>query len=169
MIQLGRCAGMLTRRESGYLVEVATEAAMQRRKHVWVDGSLRDGVWYKSYFRSLRAKFPDYRIAIIHVTASEQIVFERVRMRAEKTGRDVPESEVRDSIERVPKTVDLLSKELDFLAVIDNSGARPQLVKYCDEEMCYLQQECWDQIKKRFRYTRTREPGRLRTLASCRA
>jgi len=43
-------AGMCTRRESGYLVEIAQAAAMAQRKHVWVDGSLRDGVWY-AYFR----------------------------------------------------------------------------------------------------------------------
>jgi len=41
---------MCTRRESGYLVEIAQAAAMAQRKHVWVDGSLRDGVWY-AYFR----------------------------------------------------------------------------------------------------------------------
>lgn len=34
-------AGFHTRRESGYLLEIAQERALQERRHVWVDGSLR--------------------------------------------------------------------------------------------------------------------------------
>ena len=33
---------MLTHREAGYCLEIAQEAALQARKHVWVDSSLRD-------------------------------------------------------------------------------------------------------------------------------
>ena len=54
-------AGSRTRRESGYLVEIAQQAAMAARKHVWVDGSLRDGEWYASELQRLREAHPGYR------------------------------------------------------------------------------------------------------------
>ncbi|CAN0541055.1 unnamed protein product, partial [Ectocarpus sp. 12 AP-2014] len=54
---LRRCpdtAGSLTRRESGYLVEIAQEVAMSQMKNVWVDGSLRDSKWYEQVFEDIR-------------------------------------------------------------------------------------------------------------------
>ena len=51
-------AGFATRHESGYLVEIATEAAMRAQRHIWVDGSLRDGRWYEGVFRKMRAVHP---------------------------------------------------------------------------------------------------------------
>ncbi|CAM9679919.1 unnamed protein product [Discosporangium mesarthrocarpum] len=47
-------AGRLTRKESGYLVELAQEVAMAEQKNIWCDGSLRDGVWYEQVFQSIR-------------------------------------------------------------------------------------------------------------------
>jgi hypothetical protein len=52
-------AGTACHVESGYLQEIAMEAAMSERQHVWVDGSLSDGNWYSkvniisSYLRYL--------------------------------------------------------------------------------------------------------------------
>ena len=72
-------AGQRTQRESGYLVEIAQAAAMAEgrrvsaggrredtsmgasatrpghvRRHIWVDGSLRDLNWYRAVFGSIR-------------------------------------------------------------------------------------------------------------------
>lgn len=125
---------------------------MKQRKHVWIDGSLRDGEWYQRYFEQLRSKYPEYQIAVINVTASKDVIFERVKRRADETGRDVPTAEVLDSIERVPKTVAQLAGMLEFLAIIDNSAEDgvPRLKKYCDVDMCYLNAD-WDQIQRRFK------------------
>ena len=146
-------AGEHTRRESGYLVEIAQEAALRAGKHVWVDGSLRDGEWYRAVLQRIRERHPRHRIAIVHVVAGAEVVLERVRRRAAATGREVPEHEVLDSIARVPQAVALLANEAAFLAVIDNSAETPQLLKYCDEQQqCYEQpRDCWVQIKRRFR------------------
>ena len=38
-------AGSHTRQESGLCCEIAQEEALRDRKHLWVDGSLRDGAW----------------------------------------------------------------------------------------------------------------------------
>lgn len=52
---------------------------MRAFKHVWIDGSLRDGAWYLQHFADLKQRHPAYRIAIIHVVASEDEILERVR------------------------------------------------------------------------------------------
>jgi len=143
-------AGRQTRHESGYLVEIATEAALRTGKHVWVDGSLRDCEWYMGVFAKVRREHPQYQIAILYVTADEETVAARVRRRAELTGRHVPEAEILDSLARVPRSVAALAPCAHFLAVIDNSQAEPQLAKWCEQELCYLQKDRWDEIQRRF-------------------
>ena len=156
-------AGSRTRRESGYLVEIAQQAAMAARKHVWVDGSLRDGEWYASELQRVREAHPGYRLAIVYVKADDDVVLERVRRRAEMTGRAVPEAEVRDSLARVPKSVEVLCPLVDFLAVIDNtSDDAPELKKYCDADACYLRPDAWSEIENRFRSVPEESLGRYR-------
>jgi predicted kinase len=70
-------AGELTRKESGFIAEILTFAGLLAGKNVLVDGSLRDHRWYQSYFERLRAEFSALRIAIIHVTAPRDAVFQR--------------------------------------------------------------------------------------------
>lgn len=130
-------AGLRTRRESGYLLEIAQEIALRERKHVWVDGSLRDGDWYRQEFERISRDFSEYKIAILHVVASRETVLKRVAARALVTGRHVPVEEIDDSIARVPRSVAMLAPLADFVAVVDNSGKKPHLVQYCDAEECY--------------------------------
>jgi len=131
-------AGYHTHHESGYVVEIAQEAALLAGKHCWVDGSLRDGAWYEHVLRTIKQRHPRYRVAILHVEAKQEVILERVRRRGTVTGREVPEHEVLDSIQRVPQAVNQLAPLADFLAVIDNSAAAPHLVKYCDADTCFL-------------------------------
>ena len=146
-------AGYHTHHESGYVVEIAQEAALLAGKHIWVDGSLRDGAWYEKVLRTIKQRYPRYRVAILHVEAKQEVILERVRRRGAVTGREVPEHEVLDSIERVPQAVNHLAPLADFLAVIDNSAAAPHLIKYCDADICFLspKADCWSQIETRFR------------------
>ena len=72
-------AGYHTRQESGLCCEITQEAALRARKHIWVDGSLRDGNWYKHVFDSLQKTHPAYQIAIFHIVADRPTVFERAR------------------------------------------------------------------------------------------
>lgn len=94
-------AGEMTRKEAGYIAEIVTEVALREGKNVLVDGSLRDHEWYKGYFDRLRKDYPALRLAILHVVASEAVVFERARKRGEETGRHVPESVLRVASEQV--------------------------------------------------------------------
>jgi predicted ABC-type ATPase len=147
-------AGTLCHRESGMLVEIAMEASLARGMHCWVDGSLKDGEWYRHVILDVQARFPKYAVAILEVTASADEIFERVRKRAIETGRDVPREEVLDSIERVPASVAKLIDLVSFSAIIDNSAVTPVLKKYCNADVCKIsraaREEGWDEIRRRF-------------------
>ena len=122
-------AGLFTRRESGYIVEISQVEAMRRKKNIWIDGSLRDGEWYESLFNTIREDYPCYKICIIHVTAKPDIILDRAKRRGEITGRMVPDEEVLDSIERVPLSVNRLLSLVDCYVEIENSGETPQLTR----------------------------------------
>jgi predicted kinase len=73
-----KVAGELTHTEAGYVTEIVTAAALQQGHNVLVDGSLRDCAWYRGYFKSLREEYGGLlRIAILHITASREVVFQR--------------------------------------------------------------------------------------------
>ena len=144
-------AGSMLRKESGYLVEIAQEVALSMKKNTWVDGSLRDGEWYKQQFDRIKLEHPDYRIAIIHVTAPMETVLQRALSRGESTGRYVPESEIRDSFDRVPRVVDALTPQCDFVAHINNNDdGDPTLIKYVDELGNTVIDSNWSSVKSRF-------------------
>jgi hypothetical protein len=115
-------AGEMTRKESGYIVEILTEAALLSGKNVLVDGSLRDVVWYSGYFERLRRDYPNLRIAILSVEAGEEAVLERARKRGSETGRVVPEELLMDAIKQVPESVRVLREKVDYCAVLGNEG-----------------------------------------------
>jgi len=144
-------AGTYTRKEAGYLVEIAQEAAMRFGKHIWVDGTLRDGAWFQQFLHRIRAEHPQYKVAIIHVVADEELVLERARCRRIETGRGVAEAEVLDSLHRVPGSVNLLAPAVQFLAIVNTNGESPKLMCYCDTALCYLEEDNWEEVKRRFR------------------
>lgn len=152
-------AGSHTRREAGYLVEIAQEVALDERKHVWVDGSLRDASWYIREFQQIRNEHPEFQIAILHVTADEKVIRRRIALRAAKTGRQVPEAEILDSLKRVPQSVHALATAqtadggmlCDFVAEIDNSGPKPQLRRFLERGECRASHSEWQEIEQRFR------------------
>jgi Zeta toxin len=74
-------AGELTRKEAGLIAEILVEAALERGSNVLVDGSLRDAVWYQQYFQQLRLDHPNLRIAILHITAPRESVFQHAAVR----------------------------------------------------------------------------------------
>lgn len=67
----------LTRRESGYIMEILTQASLQAGKNVVLDGSLQDAAWYEEFDARLREKYPELKIAVIHVTAPFETILQR--------------------------------------------------------------------------------------------
>ena len=124
----------------------------------WVDGSLRDGAWYRRVFETIGRMHPNYQIAIFHIVADEDECLRRAKSRGELTGRYVPESEIRDSIERVPLAVEMLAPLCRFVATLDNSVASepPRLVR-CREPSRAIDLDAlsdgslsWHEIRRRF-------------------
>lgn len=120
-------AGEYTRKESGYISEILIKAALEKGKNVLVDGSLRDWEWYHQYFIDLKTEYDRYQIAILHITASREVVFERVKHRSLITGRVVPHQTIEIALKQVPQSVRILSKVVDVCIELNNmrSSARP--------------------------------------------
>lgn len=125
-------AGSMTHRESGFLAEITQEVAMERRQHVWIDGSLRDTDWYVKVFTTLRKRHPVYRIAIFYINASEEVAWRRTQARAVKTGRAVPKNLFCRSIKAPAESLRALTPYVDFLARLENEkdGQPPRLVAF---------------------------------------
>jgi len=77
-------AGELTRKEAGFIAEIAIESGLQKGYNILVDGSLSNATWYEEYIPTLRQNYPNLRIAILHVSAPREIVPERAWVRASR-------------------------------------------------------------------------------------
>lgn len=122
-----REAGSLTHAESSYIAEIAQHVAMENKMNVWVDGSLRDADWYTRQFTDVRKKFPEYRIAILSITASTDTIKKRLDLREKTTGRHIPPALSETSQRAMTESVPKLTKLVDFHATIENDGKIPIL------------------------------------------
>ena len=145
-VESGNDAGSLCHRESGFLQEIAQEVAMRASQNVWVDGSLRDSSWYAKVFKGIRRRYPNYKLAIFEVGASETVVRNRIKSRAEETGRNVPEHLITQSLASVAKSLDVLTPLVDFVARINNEVGSPQLRAFIRVDPSGN----WASIKNRF-------------------
>mmetsp|Transcript_36464 Transcript_36464/g.65554 ORF Transcript_36464/g.65554 Transcript_36464/m.65554 type:complete len:657 (+) Transcript_36464:36-2006(+) len=139
-------AGTMCHRESGLMMEIAQWAAMKHSQNIWIDGSLRDADNYARQFLEVREQFPLYQISIFYVYASEATIFARVAERKEKTGRDVPEELVRQSLAAMDHSLNKLTPLSDFVARIENEGDVPVLRAFEKVD----KSGCWNSIRSRF-------------------
>eukprot|EP00658_Telonema_sp_P-2_P014395 TRINITY_DN15471_c0_g1_i21.p1 TRINITY_DN15471_c0_g1~~TRINITY_DN15471_c0_g1_i21.p1 ORF type:complete len:239 (+),score=62.43 TRINITY_DN15471_c0_g1_i21:132-848(+) len=107
---------------------------------------------YSRMFDEIRERWPEYRIAILHVYTNKETVLERARQRALITGREVPEQELLDSIHTVPESVEILSGKADFTAHISNHpGQAPKLERVCEFDRCVKNRSgSWEEVTRRF-------------------
>ena len=117
-----------TQKESGYIAEILWRECLRLGLPIIIDSSLRDGVWWGSVMRHIRATFPDYKLAIIHVFAQPHQIYRRHRSRECNTGRRVPRNIVAQSIAQVPQTVWELQGLVDMCAHVDMNDAEPRCV-----------------------------------------
>eukprot|EP00548_Thalassiothrix_antarctica_P011250 CAMPEP_0194161614 /NCGR_PEP_ID=MMETSP0152-20130528/79040_1 /TAXON_ID=1049557 /ORGANISM="Thalassiothrix antarctica, Strain L6-D1" /LENGTH=299 /DNA_ID=CAMNT_0038871421 /DNA_START=37 /DNA_END=936 /DNA_ORIENTATION=- len=115
-------AGTWTHAESSYIAEIASQVAMNNRMNVWVDGSLRNYEWYEKHFESIRRKWPEYRIAILAIDASRDVIRDRLQRRATQTGRHVPEELFHESSRGIDEGLRRLIPKIDLIAHIHNSN-----------------------------------------------
>lgn len=131
-------------RESTQMSDVLFEYALLNEIPLLVDGSLRDVDYYQTLLDRIREKHPQYRIAIIHVIADPALIHERAEERAKRTGRAVPKDLLNESIEQVPRSVEILSKKVDALHVISNNEGSPMKL----ESKSAAETTSWSQFAK---------------------
>lgn len=142
-------AGSLTHMESSMLVEIAQEAALRRSMNVWVDGSLSNSEWTNSQLERIRNFFPNYRIGVVHVSASERTVMQRCERRAKSTGRVVPIEKIRHSLHSSLETVKSLSHPLvDLVVMVRNEGQQPELVSINHQP---VERDQWERLSELLR------------------
>ena len=122
-------AGTLCHKESGYMAEIQLEVALQHQCMICVDGSLKCYEFYKIEIARIRLRYPMYRIAILAVYATEQIIRSRVYARGIKTGRFVPEETWMDSIVATEASLAILGPLCDCVVKIDNNTDTPRILE----------------------------------------
>jgi predicted kinase len=166
-------AGELTRKEAGFISEILTLAGLQAGKNVMVDGSLRDSEWYQIYFDRLREEFPALQLAIIHVTAPREAVFQRAAVstidcrmrhfsllsfqiglttflvycqeRAMMTGRVVPRETLEMALDQVPRSVRILGPLVSYFCELNNAPGAVDIELVSDIETWQSFESKWHQ------------------------
>merc|ERR1719203_691229 len=115
-------AGTMTHEESSYISEIAQNVAMTNSMDVWVDGSLRNSEWYECELMRIREQHPQYRIAIIVISAPEEMIESNIKRRAMETGRDIPEVLRKTATaELISSGVVKLTHLVDLIASVHNT------------------------------------------------
>lgn len=123
-------ASLMTRLEAGLLTELGLVTALQQRRNILVDSSLRHGAWYARLLQRLREEVPDVRIVLMYVHTSEDKIHERAAERG-LTGRAVSSAEVHDSLQKMPRAVGRLLPFVDFFTQVANDGEGPRVTSVC--------------------------------------
>ena len=108
-------------------------------RNVLIDGSLRDYEWYKVYFAQLRREYPNNQIAILHIVAPREVVFQRAAERAVRTKRVVPRKTLEAALEQVPKSVKILAPLADFFVKLNNDKEVEILTEDMDWDLFQVQ------------------------------
>ncbi|MHB1952554.1 MAG: zeta toxin family protein [Sulfobacillus sp.] len=114
-------AGERSNPEVRYLSELLQRMFLELGYDLLVDGSLKSHEWYRDvYFPWIRRRYPHYRIHIVHVRAGWADVLERCVRRCEDTGRCISLQVLKDTYERVPKSVAALAPHVDSVEEVQN-------------------------------------------------
>ena len=141
-------AARLCHPESALMAELAQHAAMEARQNVWIDSTLKEVEWWEKQLKAIRERFPHYRLAILVVSAPEDVVRERVQSRARATGRSVPEDVLRESLAAVENSVNRLKPLVHFVAVINNG--RDEGIPELDAFEHVDRSGSWNTLKQHF-------------------
>lgn len=112
-------AGKILHSESCTIHEILFRMAIEEKHNLIIDGSLRNGDFFKDLIIYWRKTTP-YKITIVHVKASLETCLRRAKKREKITGRYVPEESIMKSIEQCPKSVELLKPLVHDVITIDN-------------------------------------------------
>jgi len=111
-----------TKKESGYIAETLTLATLQMGGNVILNCSLDDPEWYHCNLEKLRDKFSKLRVALLHVTASIDVIMERIEHLAVFTKKTVSREKTVRVLDRIPRGIEVLRGSVDYACVIRNEG-----------------------------------------------
>lgn len=121
----------------------------------------RNATRQKAFFAEIRAAYPQYRIAIIHVFASWDIMQKRSTV-VREGGRVTSPKALRTSFDAVTNAVAELENFADLTVHINNDGLEPRLmyVSQAGRKVKELQnwkgvREAFQQVRPNFRFLRT--------------
>lgn len=126
------CAAVMTRLEAGLLTELSLMYALQKKRNMVVDSSLRHGSWYSRVLQKIRQKLPEVRVVLMYVHAREETVYRRAIERGVQ-GRVVSKVEVADSLEKLPLAIQKLLPHVDTFIQVDNNNAQPRVTSVCHQ------------------------------------
>lgn len=126
------CAAVMTRLEAGLLTELSLMYALQQKRNMVVDSSLRHGSWYSRVLEKIRQKLPEVRVVLMYVHAREETVYRRATERGIQ-GRVVSKIEVADSLEKLPLAIQKLLPHVDTFKQVDNNDAEPRVTSVCHQ------------------------------------
>lgn len=130
-------AAALLHGESTQIADILFQYALSSSLDMLVDGSLRNVEWYSDLIvNTLRKKHPQYRIAIIHVTARAETIRKRARQRAVTSGRAVPSDLLEEAIRQAPTSVKCLSPLVDLVYTISNNEGEPMQLLASNHDGC---------------------------------
>lgn len=90
--------GSRTQKEAGLIAELAVLAALEAQKHVVVDSSMLSIKWQRDNILYLKDKHPGLKVLLLHVTAPEDIIHQRISRRQQRDGRIIPTEVLQKSI-----------------------------------------------------------------------
>lgn len=121
-----RDAAGVTHEEGKLIANRVWEGSLDQNKSVLYDAT---GSWPERYMRMIRQlRKRGYEVQLIMPDLSVDESLRRVQKRFEDTGRNVPESAVRNVDRVVPYSFRKLRHEVDGFLLFDNSGDGPRLV-----------------------------------------
>lgn len=119
-------AAFMVHEESGTLAKEIREHAITNRKNLLLDGT---GKNLKDYTETVtRLRNLGYEVTVMMPDIDVETAVSRVKRRAEKTGRLVPEAVVREIYSKVPQNFEPIARLANNFALFDNRGAKPRLV-----------------------------------------
>lgn len=102
------------------------EASIRAHQTVGVETVLSTGK-YRKLVEQAKIKGFEIRLLYVMLRSADQNV-ERVRIRVEKGGHDVPEDKIRERRERSFQQLSWFLDQADYALIYDNSAAQPILI-----------------------------------------
>lgn len=109
-------------KEATFIASLIENYSLEKNYSITIDGSLHDYIWFTSYFDYLRHKHGHYRIGIIKVNASFELIKERCIKRGKETGRVIPVDILTNNYNKTEISFEKLKKYADMYFVVTNNN-----------------------------------------------